>query len=202
MTPAAARSSTTDGHAGRPHDHAWRAAYSRAGLAVSAGSARCTTAPTRRSSSATNRQPVVASGATSSFWPRNDSQNRRTPRAVRRRYPRPRDLARFGIDPLRSDLRSMLIQSHHDRHLQGLLTLHALRGQTRARTEEGLHADPDIRLLMPSIRSRRRSSGGDGRHNEVRPDPGTDRQDRLGSARRPPENQPHGSDVTARLVPR
>jgi hypothetical protein len=46
--------------------------------AVSAGSARCASAPTRRSSSTTNRQPVVASSATSSSWPRNRSKNRRT----------------------------------------------------------------------------------------------------------------------------
>ena len=39
--------------------------------AVSAGSARCTVAPTRRNSSTTNRQPVVASSATSSSTPRN-----------------------------------------------------------------------------------------------------------------------------------
>ena len=47
--------------------------------AVSAGSARCTLAPTRWNSSATNRQPVVASNPTSSPCPRNRSQNRLTP---------------------------------------------------------------------------------------------------------------------------
>jgi hypothetical protein len=46
--------------------------------AVSAGSARCARAPTRRSSSTTNHQPVVASNATSSPWPRNRPRNRRT----------------------------------------------------------------------------------------------------------------------------
>ena len=46
--------------------------------AVSAGSARCTRAPTRRSSSTTNRQPVVASNATSSCRPRKRPRNRRT----------------------------------------------------------------------------------------------------------------------------
>ena len=35
---------------------------------------------------------------------------------MRRRDPRPGDLARVGVDPLRGDLRTMLIQSHHDRH--------------------------------------------------------------------------------------
>jgi hypothetical protein len=35
---------------------------------------------------------------------------------VRRRHPRPPDLTRLGVDPLRRDLRSVLIQSHYDRH--------------------------------------------------------------------------------------
>jgi hypothetical protein len=35
---------------------------------------------------------------------------------VRRRDARPRDLARRRVDPLRSDLRPMLIKPHHDRH--------------------------------------------------------------------------------------
>jgi hypothetical protein len=47
--------------------------------AVSAGSARCTSAPIARSSSTTNRQPVVASNATSSCWPAKRPKNRRTP---------------------------------------------------------------------------------------------------------------------------
>jgi len=46
---------------------------------VSAGSAKCTLAPTRRSSSTTNRQPVVASNATSSSRPPNRAKNLRTP---------------------------------------------------------------------------------------------------------------------------
>jgi hypothetical protein len=48
-------------------------------LLVSAGSARCTSAPIACSSSTTNRQPVVASSATSSSWPANRPRNRRTP---------------------------------------------------------------------------------------------------------------------------
>jgi hypothetical protein len=35
---------------------------------------------------------------------------------VRRRHPRPPDLTSLGVDPLRRDLRSVLIQSHYDRH--------------------------------------------------------------------------------------
>ena len=46
---------------------------------ASAGSARCTSAPTRSSSSTTNRQPVVASNATSSPSPVNGARNFRTP---------------------------------------------------------------------------------------------------------------------------
>jgi len=45
--------------------------------------------------------------------------------AVRRRHPRPRDLARRGVDPLTGDLRSVLVESHYDRHW-GLLKLHGL----------------------------------------------------------------------------
>ena len=45
---------------------------------VSAGSAKCTPALTRSSSSTTNRQPVVASNATSSCRPSNRPRNRLT----------------------------------------------------------------------------------------------------------------------------
>ena len=38
------------------------------------------------------------------------------PCPIRRRYPRPRDLAGVGVEPLGGDLRSMLVKSHHDRH--------------------------------------------------------------------------------------
>src|ERR1039458_1722459 len=44
---------------------------------------------------------------------------------VRRRHPRPADLPGRRVQPLRRDLRSVLIQSHYDRHL-GLLRLHGL----------------------------------------------------------------------------
>ncbi len=46
---------------------------------VSAGSAKCASAPTRSSSSTTNRQPVVASNATSRPTPLNRVRNFRTP---------------------------------------------------------------------------------------------------------------------------
>jgi hypothetical protein len=44
---------------------------------------------------------------------------------MRRRHPRPPDLASDRVKPLRRDLRTMLIQSHYDRH-RGLLKLHGL----------------------------------------------------------------------------
>jgi hypothetical protein len=47
--------------------------------AVSAGSARRTVASIAWNSSTTNRQPVVASSATSSSWPRKPAANARTP---------------------------------------------------------------------------------------------------------------------------
>jgi len=47
--------------------------------AASAGSAKRTVAPTRSSSSTTNRQPVVASSATSKPLPVNGARNARTP---------------------------------------------------------------------------------------------------------------------------
>ena len=47
------------------------------------------------------------------------------PRAIGRRHPRAADLAASRIQPVGRDLRSMLIESHYDRH-RGLLTLHGL----------------------------------------------------------------------------
>jgi hypothetical protein len=44
------------------------------------------------------------------------SEERTHTGTVRRRDPRPEDLARRGVDPLRGDLRAMLIQTHHERH--------------------------------------------------------------------------------------
>jgi hypothetical protein len=47
------------------------------------------------------------------------------PGAIGRRDPSARDLAGRRVQPLGGDLRSMLIESHYDRHL-GLLKLHGL----------------------------------------------------------------------------
>ena len=99
---------------------------------VSAGSARCTSAPTARSSSTTNRQPVVASNATSSRWPAKRATEPTDAIAVRRRDPRARDLARHGVQPVSRDLRPMLVQSHYDGH-PGPPREHQTR-RTRARS--------------------------------------------------------------------
>jgi hypothetical protein len=50
---------------------------------------------------------------------------------VRRRDPRSRDLTGLGIQPLRGDLRSVLIKTHHDRHRllnRQARAVHAARG--------------------------------------------------------------------------
>ena len=47
--------------------------------------------------------------------------------AVRRRHPCPRNLTALGIDSLRCDLRPVLVQSHHDRHLSSLLASNLTR---------------------------------------------------------------------------
>jgi hypothetical protein len=52
---------------------------------------------------------------------------------VRRRDARPRDLARRRVDPLRSDLRPMLIKPHHDRHAPYHLLPHNRHAQRPAR---------------------------------------------------------------------
>jgi hypothetical protein len=89
---------------------------------------------------------------------------------VRGRDPRSRDLTGLGVDPLRGDLRSMLIQTHHDRHPrppQAPRFLQSPRGQRRARAEEVPTREPGrARPLMPSIKSRRPSRTGDERQCE------------------------------------
>ena len=47
--------------------------------------------------------------------------------AVGRRDTRARNLTAGGVDPLGGDLRSVLVESHYDRHFRGLLTLHGLK---------------------------------------------------------------------------
>jgi hypothetical protein len=63
------------------------------------------------------------------------------PSPIRWRDPRAHHLAGIGIHPLRGDLRTVLIQTHHDRHLQTLslparvaTTTHGL-GETYRRTQ-------------------------------------------------------------------
>src|SRR5688572_636921 len=43
--------------------------------------------------------------------------------AVRRRHARAADLTRLGVQPVRRDLRAMLVESHYDRHAE-VITLH------------------------------------------------------------------------------
>jgi hypothetical protein len=67
-------------------------------------------------SSTTNRQPVVASSATSSSRPAKRACEAPHPGTIRWRDPPARDLARAGVDPVGGDLRSVLVESHYDRH--------------------------------------------------------------------------------------
>jgi len=79
--------------------------------------------------------------------PRQEAPNAGT---VGRRHPRARDLAGLGVQPLRGDLRAVLIQPHHDRH--GSLLELATRG-IRAGAR-GLHTGQDDTRLMPSLRDK------------------------------------------------
>ena len=147
--------------------------------AVSAGSARCTAAPTRRSSSTTNRQPGRRLQRDLELLATKALTEPPHPSTVRRRDPRPRDLARVGIDPLRGDLRSMLIKSHYDRHLG---PPQAPRLQRPARTSSAhelrrsLQASPDGCCSCHLSSHARGSSGGGGRHGKSRSDPKVDRR--------------------------
>jgi hypothetical protein len=61
---------------------------------------------------------------------------------VRRRDPRPRDLAGLYVQPLRGDLRAILIKAHHDRH--GTASSLAKHAQPNAeRTTADLTPGPD-----------------------------------------------------------
>ena len=88
---------------------------------------------------------------------------------VRRCDARPHHLARVGVQPLRGDLRSVLIQAHHDRHLQHLLAL-ASRSQDNAQTRADLPPDPDgpahaIHQVTPAVLGRRRAT----QRTQIRP---------------------------------
>ena len=146
-----------DPRLGQPSDHqqlaTWRAS-ARSLLArflfprraaVSAGSARCTTAPTRRNSSATKRQPVVASSADLELLTTEPLRELAHASPVRRRDPRSRDLTGVGVDPLCGDLRSVLIQTITI-VIWGLLKLHGLQACAATAAPElrrSLHASPD-----------------------------------------------------------
>ena len=77
---------------------------------------------------------------------------------MRRRHPRPANLTRRRVQPLGGDLRSMLIESHDDRHSgPPQAPRFPIPARTSAALElrRSLHARPDGALLMPSIKSRR-----------------------------------------------
>ena len=113
-----------------------------------------------RSSSTTNRQPVVASNATSSSWPREPAQGTGAPPARSAGATRAtRHLTGLGIDPLRGDLRPMLIQvpsRSPSRHLS--FASNTARGQRSARpiTYRGSRSALRIRMTGRAAGTRAR----------------------------------------------
>ena len=105
---------------------------------------------------------------------------------MRRRDPRPHHLTRIGIQPLRSDLRPVLIKPHHDRHLQRLLTPRLARPRPRTDPRRPT-AEPGRPRHMPSIKSGPGSTGGGGRHNATTSDTTSTAKERVSSP--PPELQ-------------
>ena len=67
-------------------------------------------------------------------------------------HTRARQLAGLSVQPLRGDLRAVLIQTHHDRHSS--LLEHTTRTTRAAR---GLHPGQNDTRLMPSLRDKRHS---------------------------------------------
>jgi hypothetical protein len=129
--------------------------------AVSAGSARCTFAPTRSSSSATNRQPVVASNPTSSSRPRNCSQNSRTP--VRcAGLTRRRDTSPVSVSNHSAVICALCWSNPITIVISTASSLpQTARPATTHGPEEGYRRTRTARH-MPSIKSRRRSSAAAG----------------------------------------
>src|ERR687895_276836 len=121
------------------------------------------------------------------------------PGAMRRRDAGSRQLAGRRVDPLRRDLRSMLIESHYDRHSGPPQApwFERLRGPSAAlELRRSLHVRPDgatahaIYQVTPKVLGRRRAT-------QALPVRQGRRHRRLESARRQPENQPQRPDVTA-----
>jgi len=82
---------------------------------------------------------------------------------MRRRDPRPRDLAGLGVQPLRDDLRSVLIKPHHDRHRTAASLARLARSTPRADPSRltatpGRPAAHAIYQVTPEVLD------GDGRH--------------------------------------
>ena len=81
---------------------------------------------------------------------------------MRRRDPRPRDLTSLGVQPLRGDLRSVLIKPHHDRHRTASSLAKLARTNTARGRMQAYRPTRTAPLHMPSIKSRRRSSAATG----------------------------------------
>src|SRR3954453_6897964 len=127
-------------------------------LLVSAGSARCTSAPTAWSSSTTNRQPVVASSATSSRWPAKPPRNRRTPSRCAG-VSRARLTSPVSVFSQSAVICARCWSSPITIATRGLLTLHGSITGTPCAPElrRSLHTRPDRVRLMPSFAWLRRS---------------------------------------------
>ena len=123
-TPAAARSSTAPADASRQRGRSSAASYSRA--ARSSAPAQ-PDAPRRQPAQLLNDEPPARRRLERDLELLAGKPGEKPAHAltVRRRHPRPADLPGHGVQPLRRDLRSVLIQSHYDRH-RGLLKLHGL----------------------------------------------------------------------------
>jgi hypothetical protein len=115
MTPAPARSSTAPAGAGRPRDRTWRAPSARA--AHWSRPAR-PDAPRTDRAQLLDHEPPARRGPQRHLELAAAETLQKPPDrlAMRRRHPRPAHLTGRGVDPLGSDLPSMLIKSHYDRH--------------------------------------------------------------------------------------
>ena len=94
--------------------------------------------------------------------------------AVSRRDPPTRDLPSLGVRPLRSDLRLVLIKTHHDHHQTASLVRQFARTYAARGRKQAYRPARTVPLHMPSIKSRRRSSVGDRRYSRTRSDPRVD----------------------------
>jgi hypothetical protein len=106
-----------------------------------------------------------------------------------------RNLTGVSVQPLRSDLRPVLIQAHHDRHLHRLLTAADCAVSDHARTRGGLPPNPDGpgTCHLSSHAGDPRSATDDTAQARQTL---TGRQAKRESARRRPRTQPNQPDIT------